>query len=1175
MSNNVFSKTIKDLLPEIATAIYDEIKVPRVGSQRIRVSGFTRDVLEGIYQHLDKMLTGKNREAYKICFIAERAGKTVPITPVERVMEYRTTPSIKALVVFDPWKIEEYGRHMFLHYSFREFPLQKFLEDYAVDRINKAPAKIRNLFFEAREMFAGNFPHREKELREAMFAKKLAADKYTYASFGAGLVYFNAFPDFGINDKNAMPRIAANARISRLFIHSRLPMNERVLLLCPKDKENATKLLEFFIAKDGVLPEFWLLEIVEEKQELGFDRWSSPIAAHTKRPFVASFDGIGRDRRAEREIVISWDMPYGTVPFGSIAFRVWNENVIVTERIMRGGGSRFVLDLEGVEPGVYQIQAVAFGADSTQIGSSWSAPFWWPGLILTGEEMKKKDSNRITWLHGPTVNDPSSALYDNMRHEPAQKRKKPELLENSPKVNPVPFPSGDGVQEIVLPDHSRYFIRVPEVFRTLEKVSLEEVKGLNKFKMDMSQAKPSVESEDLEHDAAYEEFIKVRKLLVMQLRRMGGSPSTVNLLSAANLCVSYLNSYLDLLDKMLKSRAKVIRDDILFIETIRLTVGDKLIGILTLPTHPIEIAFKMGYQQLISNAWQNIFKSKSNDLSPFPPTESNVRSEFIKVLSTAENRHFVLVDVPYSGFGLYLADGVPQSELMNLWHRYISSDKTSLMLSTRSNLKESLARVVSGRSVSIAAVGFTTTEGVMRFCRTLSESVDDPELHFDIRFYGTPAGVLDRTYREIESLKREFCLYDLSSDPDEWNQRFPYDRFSLHAASTDDVHSHHLAYIMPDFTASVSSFESRGSCCLSLLEGLFPINISTLAKHGEVQWSGAGPRKETSASEKTFEVLESIHDSFSAASSKVALQKTSAFSHLSVNCTVAQSTSEFLSKIVSNSVITMLVSYVGAIEILSTVSPATHAVGSPSLNLAIALETARTPAGRALSHHCASKSINSSEYMERLCNISPCPTRLYQSSDGASLLENLLVRKTLAMLSQTRDGILLDPQHHPDLFTGTPWPSLILFKFGADGLIPLIVQPFNIPRIEKPEDVTLPPEFLEKLTACGNHLHKIFAEITTQPDGLFSWARFGEILAIELQSQLRRGEMADKDAVVLAERINATISGKIAPSRETIREFPLILLPDAKGQLAGRAFSKVHPLCRMMSGEEIAQWLKK
>ncbi|MFA4987178.1 MAG: hypothetical protein WC712_11375 [Candidatus Brocadiia bacterium] len=1177
MSNNIFNKSIKELYGELAQAIFDEIKVPRVGSQHIRVAGYTRDVLEGVYLALDKLLANKNREAYKICFIAERAGKTVPITPIEQVMEYRTKPSIKGLIVFDPWKIEEYGRNSFLLYSFRDYPIEKVLEHQTMAKIETAPPKIRALFHEVRQDFAGNFPALERPLREALFMISLSQEGFSFPAFGRNLIFFNCFPDASLTEKNAASRIAQNSRLSRLFIHSRLPMNERILLLCPRDKDTSISILKFFVGRDGVLPEFWLLEIVEDFPDLFFDKWSSSFLVPARRQFVAHFEGIGKDRVAEPEIIVTWEMPYGTVDFGAIAFRIWSEESVVNERVARSGGEqKFILNIAGIEPGIYQIQVVLSASDSRAISESWSAPFVWPSKDPKSAKAVSALTAKLTWLHGAIASDQPTALYHHLREEPLLKRRKPELIETAPRINPVPFAGGDGVQELVLPDHTRFFMRVPEAFRLLEKIALEEFKGLRSYVLDLSVDKPEVEAIEMQPTEMPEEFLKHRRLLIMQLRRSGSFPSAANFASFANLCINYLNAYLSLLDKILKSRAKVIRDELLFLDTVVLKKGDKVLGILTLPTHPLEIAFRLGHQQMISDVWQAVFRSRSSHVSKYPPKEGAIRSQFLKIMSSKEGSHFVLVEVPHPGFGLFLAENTFVSELWSAWDSFIPTEHNDLLEKGREPIRQCLTTLQMGRSVSVAVSGISNHKGLMRFLKVLSESIPDPEVEFDVTCYGTPDGVIDRTRREIELLKRNYCLYDLSADPDVWRERFPYDRVRLHAPTDTRIDSFHLSVIIPDFSVVTESFESRDTCALTFLKGLYPIHLGFDRAHGDLQWSGAGPKKDSPVTENIPDIVDAVRDFFTAVSSKVSLQKTAAFSHLAVKIEIPAVKEAFLRKLIGSSITSVIVSNIGAADLGFRLAPPDFAVGSSWPNVAVAVNLKKTKAFSLLTtdgpkhwrkdHNAAAAAIR---------DISPVPLSLFTCSDSKRLVSNILTRRMLSLLSQTRDGILVEPNNYPDFFPGGPWPMLILFKFGSESVIPLVVEPLELRGIDKPDNAVIPPEFLERLNGSAERLEELFKRMSEEPDGMFTWTRFGEILASELQLSLMKSEIAVKDAEELAGRINAVVHSCKAPTREVIREFPVLMLPDAKGQLTGRPFPNVHPLCRVISGEEMAQWISK
>jgi len=1177
MSNNIFNKSIKEIIPAIAEAIFDEIKYPRVGTRKIRVTGFTRDILERIYEQLDAKLEGMNREAYKICFIAERAGKTVPITPVEKVLEYRTRPQLQALVVFDPWKIEEYGRNLFLTYSFRTFPMDAFLREYAERRFSEAPPSVRNLFFQMRSAFDGNFPAREKPLREALFAHKTAEAGHTLTAFGENLVFFNAFPDSGLTESNAGRHIKANARLSRLFIHSRLPMNERVLLLCPRDKEAAAMLLEFFAGKDGVLPEFWLLDILNNRPHLFFDKWCSSHSAPPRRYFTANFEGIGRDRRASREVTATLETPYGPVPYGRAMFRVWRGDVVVAERVARNTRvARFIMDLGDLDPGVYQIQVALVSSDGEEFAESWSAPFWWPGIIVTGEELQRSETRKITWLRGPVVTSQAEALYLHMRSDPALKRKKPEFLEASPRVDPIPFPTGDGVQELILQDHMRFFIRVPEVFRTLEKAPLEDIKGLRRYVLDLSKDEPALEAVELNLTHPSEEFLKHRRLLLMQMKRAGSSPSSVNLEPFTSLCTGYLNSYLAQLDAVLRSRAKVVRDELLFTDTVTITEGDRVLGLVTLPTHPLEIAFRLGFQNLLTDAWQEIFRSKREELSPFPPDEAEARASFLRVLSAQEGGRFVLAEVLHPGFTLYVADGVPVSELKAAWKRWGGPVGGRLFRTAAARLSDALKAAAAGRSLSVAVWGVNDTPSVLALARTLAEALPDPGVVFDLSFYATPEGVVDRAAREMERIKRHFCLFDISSDPHAWHLRFPYDRFRLRAAGEDAIENHHVALVFPDFRTRTESFESRSMCRIVLLDGLKPLHLPLGTEHGDVQWSGAGPRKQSSGTDSLADVVENVRDFFCAVSSKIALQKTAAYSHLSVSAEPAGGPLSLLKNVLANTETVLLFAPVGAERMLASLVPPGYAVGSPCASLAAAVNTLKTPAAISLARELGRLKLPASALKAELKKLSPVPLTLYAASDGLRLFHQILARKTLAKLGQTRDGILLAPAHYPRFFAGEgPWPELVLFKFAEDRLIALAIEPVTVQDAAKPEEVKLPDEFLARLSACADSLHGLFERMRREPDGKFSWAEFASILASELKQQVFKGEMVDKDATALSAMMNELLQAGVTLSREDVLEFPFVLLPKASGQIAERPFPNVHPLCRMLSGDEIRQWTKR
>ncbi|MDZ7814440.1 MAG: hypothetical protein U5N86_00080 [Planctomycetota bacterium] len=1173
MSRNVFNKSLKELIPQIAHAIYDEIKVPRVGCQRLKVSGFTRNVLEGVYLELEKMLKNKSGDLYKICFIAQREGKQVPITSVERVMELRNDPRLKALVVFDPWKIEEYGRNLFLDYSFREFPVSEYLEGFAEERMANAGDTMREAFFEFREDFRGNYPSKESPLREALFAKYCEMEGYSWKTFGMSLRFFNSFPDDGLTDKNALDRIRANANLSRLFIHSRLPMVERVLLLCPRDRASATRLLEFFADRDGVLPEFWLHEITEEHPGLYFGKWCSTRYSQERKPISTTFEGIGGDRRANREITISWDQPYGKEPFGCAYFRIWTKDIVVAERVQRGGEGRFIFDLEKIEPGLYQLQVILSSSAGVPVSESWAPPFWWAGSDLAQPE----GTNRLSWLHGPIAHDLPSAMYSHMRDNPRLKRKKSGMISASSKLTPIPFALGDGVQELQLPDNTRWFIRIPEALRLLEMASIEDVKGIRRHVLDLDAPELEAESLELEDPQDADDFLKQRKQFLMMLRTSGGSPSSTDLTSSRNVVLKYLNSYVELLNKVLKSRAKVIPDDLLLFDTVEIKRGERTLGLLTLPTHPCEVAFRLGFQQLLTDCWQSIFRSKTDELSPFVQDYTSIRSRFSKVIATHEGEHFVLVGVPHPGFGLFLKEGASFQELRSNWGRLRTEHGRELLDTAREPLKNCLMQFSDCRAISVGAVGLGDSEFLKEFCSLLATSLDDPEVEFDVTCYGTSAGVIDRAIREIENTKREYCLHDLASNPEEWRKRFPFDRVRLHSAPEGEADNHHIAFIVPDINLKCRSFESRHTCSLSLLEGLSPINIAFDRDMGDVQWSGAGPRSDSTDSEKTFEVVETVQDFFAAVSSKVALQKTAAYSHLKITAQPNEAESAFLGKLVQNSVLSLSVSLQGAESVLHSVAPEGCSVGSPSKTVAIAADPLVSATGNALSVTLDRNfEGHKSKLPAELKNLSTDPTTLFRPVDGDELLKKLIAIKTFVVhLKQTRDGILLDPSHYPTLFSGDEWPSLLLFKFTDEGMLILMIEAHEIRGITSPDEIKLDDKLRDRLDRYAETVQNFFERLNREPDGILSWKRFGEVLSSELQLQCFKNEIVAKDAQRIAEQINELLSARKTPSEDDIRQFPLIILPDARGQLIGKPFHNIHPLCRVLSGEEMEQWTMK
>jgi len=319
-----------------------------------------------------------------------------------------------------------------------------------------------------------------------------------------------------------------------------------------------------------------------------------------------------------------------------------------------------------------------------------------------------------------------------------------------------------------------------------------------------------------------------------------------------------------------------------------------------------------------------------------------------------------------------------------------------------------------------------------------------------------------------------------------------------------------------------------------------------------------------------------MQDMFGAASSKISLQKTSAYSHLQTEFTLTTEYKDFLTKLCSCSMAVVCISLSGAETVLNSVAPDTGSVGVVQGLCAALVNSEFCPSVNSLRE--AMKRLNgttNSKLIDEVKRTMANPFNLLKTDDGERLLKAMIARHAMTMLSQTRDGVLLDPSHYPDLFKSEPRSSLILFKFNEEAMVPVLVEPIMNSTLTKPEDFTLSHERNEHFNSCENSLNELFKSVHSEGDGFFTWKRLGEVLAYELQFQSQRGEITEKDSETLAANLNHLFSSMLVPRRETITTLPLILLTAAKGQLMGRPFTKIHPLCRVISGEEIEQWIKK
>jgi hypothetical protein len=354
------------------------------------------------------------------------------------------------------------------------------------------------------------------------------------------------------------------------------------------------------------------------------------------------------------------------------------------------------------------------------------------------------------------------------------------------------------------------------------------------------------------------------------------------------------------------------------------------------------------------------------------------------------------------------------------------------------------------------------------------------------------------------------------------------------------------------------------------------MNLSFSRSNTLIHWGGAGPRKESHASDKISEVVETLQDMFGAASSKISLQKTSAYSHLHTEFVLTPVYKEFLSKLCACSMAVVCISLSGAETVLSSVVTSSGAVGIVQNLCAAVVNSESCPSVSALRDELKRLfGTNTSKLIDEMKQTTANPFNLLRADDGDKHLKAMLGRRAMTLLSQTRDGILLDPSHYPDVFRSEPRPALILFKFTEEAMISVLVEPILNSTLTKPEDFTVNHERSEHFASCENSVNELFKSIQSEGDGFFTWKKLGEVLSYELQLQCHRGEITERDAEALAANLNNVFGKMLVPRRETITTLPLILLTAAKGQLMGRPFTKIHPLCRVISGEEIEQWIRK